>query len=67
VLARTGATASSCQERHDVEEKVHENHAVKREYYAVAYWTTTGRSNLDLKNRLARAAKMIGVKPTTAP
>ena len=28
---RTGAKASSCQERHDVEEKVNENHAVKRE------------------------------------
>ena len=28
---------------------------------------TTGRSNAGLKNRLARAAKMIGVKPTTAP
>jgi hypothetical protein len=27
----------------------------------------TGRSNSGLKNRLARAAKMIGVKPTTAP
>ena len=27
----------------------------------------TGRSNAGLKNRLARAAKMIGVKPTTAP
>jgi hypothetical protein len=27
----------------------------------------TGRSNSSLKNRLARAAKMIGVKPTTAP
>ena len=27
----------------------------------------TGRSNSGLKNRLARAAKMIGVKPTAAP
>jgi len=27
----------------------------------------TGRSNSGLKNRLARAAKKIGVKPTTAP
>ena len=29
-------------------------------------YTGTGRSNSGLKNRLARAAKMIGVKPTTA-
>ena len=35
--------------------------------HAVAYRTATGRSNLGLKNQLARAAKMIGVKPTTAP
>ena len=37
------------------------------DYCAVAYRTATGRSNSGLKNRLARAAKMIGVKPTTAP
>jgi hypothetical protein len=29
--------------------------------------TETGRSNSGLKNRLAADAKMIGVKPTTAP
>ena len=33
--------------------------------YALAY-AGTGRSNSGLKNRLARAAKMIGVKPITA-
>jgi hypothetical protein len=33
--------------------------------YAVACSTGTGRSNSGLKNRLARAAKMIGVKPIT--
>jgi len=33
----------------------------------VAYCAVTGRSNSDLKNRLPRAAKMIGVKPITAP
>ena len=33
----------------------------------VASYAGTGRSNSGLKNRLARAAKMIGVKPTTAP
>ena len=31
-----------------------------------AYCTATGRSSSGLKNRLARAAKMIGVKPITA-
>ena len=31
-----------------------------------SYCTGTGRSNLGLKNRLPRAAKMIGVKPITA-
>ena len=34
--------------------------------YAVACGTGTGRSNSGLKNRLARAAKMMGVKPITA-
>ena len=33
--------------------------------YAVAYGAGTGRSNSGLKNRLPRAAKMIGVKPIT--
>ena len=33
----------------------------------IASYAGTGRSNSGLKNRLARAAKMIGVKPTTAP
>ena len=37
------------------------------DYYAVAFRTDTGRSNSGLKNRLAMAAKMIGVKPTIAP
>ena len=36
------------------------------DYHAVAYRTATGRSNSGLKNRLAIAAKMIGVKPITA-
>jgi hypothetical protein len=33
----------------------------------VASYAGTGRSNSGLKNRLARPAKMIGVKPITAP
>ena len=33
--------------------------------YAIATSTGTGRSNSGLKNRLPRAAKMIGVKPIT--
>ena len=35
-------------------------------YYAVVCWTGTGRSNSGLKNRLSRAAKIIGAKPITA-
>jgi hypothetical protein len=35
-------------------------------FYAVACSAGTGRSNLGLKNRLPRAAKMIGAKPITA-
>ena len=32
--------------------------------FALAYGAGTGRSNSGLKNRLPRAAKMIGAKPT---
>ena len=35
-------------------------------FYALAGSAETGRSNSGLKNRLPRAAKMIGVKPITA-
>jgi len=34
--------------------------------YAVACGIASGRSNSGLKNRLAMAAKMIGVKPIAA-